>query len=231
MKKADKRKVNAEEIFRELVDIFKIKDRIGKVEINIGGVRAKYNGRDAIGDLLQEWLKNWFDKNNFYYRTHSDTQKFPDFLLQESDNEGLLEIKTFNAVKSPAFDIANFSSYSKALLSNPERLDADYLILSYRMENSQLRVEKVWLKKVWEIAGDSGPNPIKLQTKDKQPYNIRPVVWYSKRATYKPFTSKLEFVKAIDQTHSKYTDFTSSYNTNWFKNVSDKYLENTKTKL
>jgi type II restriction enzyme len=133
----EKRKVTASEIFTELVENFKIKDKIGSVEIKLGNITAKYNGKDAVGDLLQEWLGKWFNRENYYYRTKANTQEFPDFLLSETDNEGLLEIKTFNADASPAFDIANFDSYCTSLLNLPERLEADYLILSYKMVDSE----------------------------------------------------------------------------------------------
>ena len=201
----EKKKVSAKEIYNDLVNEFKIKEKIGSVEIKLGNISAKYNGRDAIGDLLQEWISNWFESRNYYYRTKDNTQEFPDFLLERNDDSGLLEIKTFNADASPAFDIANFNSYCKSLLTNPERLDADYLILSYKMKDSELSIDNVWLKKVWEIAGTSGVNPINLQTKYKQPYNLRPVKWYSSRkTTNRPFKSKIEFIEAIAKTHKKY---------------------------
>jgi type II restriction enzyme len=223
--------ITALELYTELVENFKIKEKIGSVEIKLGNVKAKYNGKDAIGDLLQEWLGEWMKSKKYYFRTKVNTQEFPDFLLHTTDEKGLLEVKTFNAEATPAFDIANFSSYSKSLLVIPERLDADYLIFSYKMENSELSVDNIWLKKVWEIAGTSGANPICLQTKDKQPYNIRPVKWFSEKAKNKPFTSKLEFVTAISQTHEKYNVYTKSYNKNWLKIVSEKYFKNTGIKL
>jgi len=227
-----KTKITASEFYTELVENFKIKDKIGSVEIRLGNITAKYNGKDAIGDLLQEWLGEWMKSKNYYFRTKENTQEFPDFLLCENDNQGLLEIKTFNANASPAFDIANYNSYCKSLLKNPERLDADYLILSYKMENSELSVHNVWLKKVWEIAGTSGANPINLQTKYKQPYNLRPVKWYSERKTKnKPFASKLDFIKAISETHLKYPTHSKSYSKNWLEKVKTKYLENTGVKL
>lgn len=95
----------------------------------MGKITAKYNGKDAIVDLLQEWMKS----KKYYFRTKVNTQKFPDFLLDTTDGKGLLEVKTFNALVTPAFDIANFSSHLKFLLIKPERLDADYLIFSYKI--------------------------------------------------------------------------------------------------
>ncbi|MGB1243505.1 MAG: NgoBV family restriction endonuclease [Chitinophagales bacterium] len=163
-------RVSATDIYNELVNNFDITNKIGSVEIKLGNVTARYNGKDAIGDLLQEWIGKWFDSKTYYYRTKTNTQEFPDFLLSDSDTEDFLEVKTFNADASPAFDIANFDSYCESLLTRPERIEADYLILSYKMIDGELRIDNVWLKKVWEISSPSGPNPIKIQTKRGQIY-------------------------------------------------------------
>lgn len=226
----ERKKVTAQDIYHELVDKFKIKEKIGSVEIKLGNVSAKYSGRDAIGDLLQEWIKNWMDSKNYYYRTKANTQEFPDFLLDEKDNTGLLEVKTFNADASPAFDIANFDSYCNSLLILPERIEADYLILSYRMINSELRIQNVWLKKVWEISSPSGPNAVKLQTKRGQIYNLRPCTWYSNRLSYPPFTSRMEFLSALADTHPHYAQCVS-YRENWLERVLQQYETNTGIKL
>lgn len=228
---AEKIKITAIEIYDKLLNEFKIQDQIGSVEIILGGISAKYYGRDAIGDLLQEWLGQWLRHNNYYYRTRVNTQEFPDFLLSEDDKSGFLEIKTFNANASPAFDIANFNSYSKSLLLKPERLDADYLILSYKMIDSILTIDNVWLKKVWEISGVSGANPIVMQTKLKQPYNLRPLNWNTKNSKNKPFANKIEFLNAMVETHIKYAHHSESYSENWLENVKAKYFENTGIKL
>lgn len=226
-----KKKVTANEIYHLLLNEFKIKEQIGSVEIILGGISAKYNGKDAIGDLLQEWLGEWLKQQNIYFRTKVNTQEFPDFLLAEDDKSGFLEIKTFNANATPAFDIANFDSYNKSLLIKPERLDADYLIFGYKMIDTILSVDNLWLKKVWEIAGTSGANPVNMQTKNRQPYNLRPIKWYAEKAKNKPFANKTEFINAISQTLEKYSHSTSSYSENWLENVKAKYFENTGTKL
>jgi hypothetical protein len=219
-------KVTAETIYTELVENFDIKNKIGSINLTLGDILVKYNGRDAVGHLLQEWISEWLKSKNYYFRTKPNTQEFPDLLLTDNDKTGLLEIKTFNASASPAFDIANFTSYCKSLLDFPERLNADYLILGYEMENGELKIKDVWLKKVWELAGTSGTNPINLQTKDSQPYNLRPVTWYSTRqTTNKPFTDKIEFLNAIKATHEKYPEYTSSYNDDWLSKVKTKYKE------
>ncbi len=220
------KKVTAKEIYNELINKFKLKDQIGSIEINLGNITAKYNGKDAIGDLLQEWLSQWLNYKKIYYRTKKNTQGFPDFLLSESDTSCFLELKTFNAEASPAFDIANFDSYCTSLLILPERIDADYLILSYKMNNSKLSIDNIWLKKVWELSSPSGPNPIKLQVKRKQIYNIRPCTWYSSRLSFQPFQNKNDFLEAISKTQNQYSQC-DKYKTNWLQNVKTKYFNNT----
>lgn len=226
----NKIKITASELYTELVESFKIKEQIGSVEIKLGNISAKYNGRDAIGDLLQEWLGEWMKSRNYYFRTKENTQEFPDFLLSESDTKDFLELKTFNADASPAFDIANFDSYCTSLLTIPERIDADYLILSYKMENSELSIDNIWLKKVWEMSSPSGKDPIKLQVKRNQIYNLRPCTWYSNRLKYNPFTNKKDFLKAISETHKHYPQC-DQYKENWLEKVSEKYFEHTGLKL
>ena len=223
----EKKKVTAHEIYDLLLNEFKIKEQIGSVEIILGGIPAKYKGKDALGDLLQEWIGEWLRQKNFYFRTRANTQEFPDFLLCDNDVSGFLEIKTFNASATPAFDIANFDSYNKSLLIKPERLDADYLILGYKMVDSVLSIENVWLMKVWEIAGTSGTNPINMQTKNKQPYNLRPIKWYAKSAKNKPFKDKESFLNAISETLKKYSHSTSSYSDDWLNRVKAQYTKNT----
>ncbi len=219
-------KITALEIYNQLVNEFKIKEQIGSIEITLGGISAKYNGKDAIGDLLQEWLGEWLNQKGYYFRELAHSQQFPDFLLTESPNSGLLELKTFNADASPAFDIANFGSYCTSLLVIPERIDADYLILSYKMIDAQLSIDNVWLKKVWELTSTSGTDPIKLQVKRNQIYNIRPCIWYSNRLKYNPFENKSDFLNAIAQTHDLYPQC-DQYKRDWLENVKERYLRNT----
>lgn len=227
---AEKRKVTASKIYDLLLNEFKIKEQLGSIEIVLGGISAKYNGKDAIGDLLQKWLNVFLKQQNFYFREPAHSQAFPDFLLSESSNSDFLELKTFNAEASPAFDIANFDSYYTSLLTIPERIDADYLILSYKMVDTQLSIDNIWLKKVWEITSPSGPDPIKLQVKRNQIYNIRPSTWYSQRLQYQPFENKNEFLKAISETHKMYPQC-DQYKKNWLETVKEKYFKNTGIKL
>jgi len=220
-------KKTANEIYDLLLNDFKIKEKTGTVEITLGGISAQYGCRDALGDLIQEWLGQFLSKNNIYFQNVTNTQDFPDFLLTEDTDKGFLEIKTFNAAASPAFDIANFNSYCLSLLSKVERLDADYLIFGYEMESGILKIKDVWLKKVWEISGESGTNPINLQTKYEQPYNIRPIRWYSDKSKNKSFTTRLAFVEALNNTRIKYKKNITPYSETWLDDVRTAYKNKT----
>jgi type II restriction enzyme len=226
----EKRKITASEIYDLLLNEFKIKEQIGSIEIKLGGISAKYNGKDAIGDLLQEWLREWLILNNFYFRQPKNTQAFPDFLLSENDNSDFLELKTFDATANPSFDIANFDSYCTSLLLIPERIEADYLIFSYKMVDSILSIDNLWLKKVWEMTSPSEKNPIKMQVKRGQIYNIRPCIWYSTRLKHLPFQNKNEFVNALSETFKSYPQC-DKYKENWLEKVSTSYFANTGIKL
>lgn len=231
IKKMDNRiKVTGQKIYDELVGTFDIKSKIGSINLILGDITVKYDGRDAVGHLLQEWIGEWMKSKNYYYRTKANTQEFPDFLLSESDTENFLEVKTFHANASPAFDIANFDSYCTSLLNVPERIESDYLILSYTMKNSELRISNIWLKKIWQISSPSEPNPIKIQTKRGQIYNLRPCTWYSNRLSYQPFNSKIDFLKALSNTLPHYEQC-RAYRNNWLENVVSKYEANRGIKL
>ena len=93
------------------------------------------------------------------------------------------------------------------------------------MIDYELRIENVWLKKVWEISSPSEPNHIKIQTKRGQIYNLRPCSWYARNPTYQPFSSRLDFVTALYNTQQNYPQC-NAYKTDWLRKVTDKYLEN-----
>jgi type II restriction enzyme len=140
-------------------------------------------------------------KENVEFEENTNSQTFPDFHLDtENKKKGLLEVKTFDWDRGPGFDLANFDSYCNSLLENAYRIDSDYLIFAYQMEGSQITIKNVWLKKIWELSCPSGTYPIKVQEKKQVIYNLRPATWYSERTTFKPFSSKEEFLSALNET-------------------------------
>ena len=167
----------------EIYDIL-IRDKItsnqGEITFDFLNISIKINQKSAIGDLFQEWFSAWLRDKDIQFRTKSNTQEFPDFLLDSSSNTtGLLELKTFDYNAGANFDIANFEAYCHSLQTEAYRLDADYLIFAYTLENCKFEIQELWLKKIWEIAGSSKKYPVKCQIKKDIIYNIRPSSWYS----------------------------------------------------
>ncbi|MCM3634263.1 NgoBV family restriction endonuclease [Paenibacillus camelliae] len=189
--------LTAQQIYEKL-----IKDNIyehkGSITMSLAGIDVIIKSTDTVGNNIQEWLNDWLYVNNVYHRTPDNSQNFPDFYLSESQNSNLLEVKSFYAPRRPAFDVANFDSYWKSLVTDPYRLDVDYLIFAYDLVDGQLSIRKVYLKKVWEITGKSTDYALNCQRKNGQIYNIRPVSFNSTRSNIiPPFNSKERFIAAI----------------------------------
>jgi len=202
----------------------KIKDELvrqksslkGGIKFSLGRYSVQINSKDGIGGLIEEWLGIWCDSNGFNIRRPrlGTSQTFPDYFV--GSNRHLLEIKTFNDEASPAFDLANFDSYCKSVADTPSRVDADYLIMSYKLNGGLLSIERVWLKKIWEITSPSARWALKTQTKKSVIYNIRPATWYASNLKYGVFQSKEDFVEALFKTQEQYKGFSyiEEYNKN-----------------
>lgn len=209
----------------------KITKSQGSIQFNFLNVAVDIKEKSAIGDLFQEWFAKWMETNNIEYRTPSNTQKFPDFLLDSTSNiKNLLEIKTFDDSRSANFDVANFEAYCRSIKTQAYRLDADYIIFAYLLVDGQFRIEKLWVKKIWEITGNSDRYPVKCQIKQDSIYNIRPISWNSKRAKFKPFNSRFNFVKALHKTLIQYPK-TKTLSNNWLNTVEQNYLSHTGQRL
>lgn len=177
-------------------------DRLfGKITFSLAGVVVDIDTTDTVGITLQSWLKQYMKDNNIYFSEPQNTQEFPDFFLDDVyPKQNMLEVKAFNYDRTPAFDIANFESYCSSVKEKPYRLDADYLIFGYIMDNSgNISVKKLWLHKIWEIAGDSERYPLKTQVKRDMIYNIRPNTAF-KTGHRGPFRCKEDFLLAIYKT-------------------------------
>jgi len=109
-------------------------------------------------------------------------------------------------------------------------LDADYLIFGYTFREGVLLIEKIWLKKIWEITSSSERFPVKTQVKQGVIYNIRPCTWWSNKSKYKSFDSKNSFVEALKHTQSIYNKTESQANA-WLKLVKENYKKWTKKDL
>ena len=141
-----------------------------------------------------------------------------------------MEVKTFDFRSSANFDVANFEAYCRSIETKAYRLDADYLIFAYDLVNGQFKIRKLWLKKIWEITGNSDKYPVRCQIKKDVIYNIRPITWYSNKARFKSFNSRLELVNALHKTLIQYPKTKISSN-NWLNTVKQNYLFHTGQKL
>ncbi len=195
---------------------------VGKIEMDLNGVKVKVKQKDVIGNVLQEWLCAWLKQNDIYYRP-AIGQTFPDFFLGKSNYKNLCEMKAYVAKRGPGFDIANFDSYWQSLESNPARLDSDYLIFAYNSdENGDITIKDVYVKKIWEITSNAEGCALKCQRKKGQIYNIRPCSFTSQKAKYKPFNNKETFLKALYQTVVNHTNKPSE-SKKWLKKVLENY--------
>ena len=224
-------KITSQELYNKLVDDYKIIGEEGVINFSLKNLTISVETRDTVGNLLQEWLKAWMKKEGLEFEENNNSQSFPDFHLDiENKKEGLLEVKTFDWNRGPGFDLANFDSYCNSLLQNAYRIDSDYLIFAYTMEGSKITIKNVWLKKIWELSCPSGTYPIKVQEKKQVIYNLRPGSWYSNKATYKPFSSKEDFLSALNETRYRYPQ-TRHSNGHWLSNVIKNYKAHTGVSL
>lgn len=191
------KKITSNELLNNLKDL---KGKTGQICFKLAGINLIIKNTDTIGVTLQLWLKEYFNKKNYFYMQPSNTQEFPDFYLNDTNpNDNMLEIKSFNYKRTPSFDIANFDSYCSEIEEKPYCLYADYLIFGYNMEDGIISIKKMWLKKVWEISGTSKKYPLKVQEKRNKIYNIRPNSYF-KNDKEPVFKNEIEFLTALFET-------------------------------
>lgn len=197
-------KINAHQLYTVLNQL-SLDKLFGKITFSFAGVVVDINTTDTVGITLQAWLKQFMINNGIYFSEPYNTQEFPDFFLDDIyPYQNMLEVKAFNYDRTPAFDIANFESYCSSVKDKPYRLDADYLVFGYVMDAyGNISIKKLWLHKIWEIAGTSERYPLKTQVKRNMIYNIRPNTDF-KFGRKGPFNSKEDFLFAIYHTLLSY---------------------------
>jgi len=218
-------KLTAQQLYDNLKDKANIIGKSGKINFSLLGVAIHVKTRNVVGDILQSWLEEWFIKNSIDYEIKENSQDWPDFYLNpDNKNASILEVKSFDRDRSPNFDIANFDAYINSLTTDAYRLDADYLIFGYKMDdNCNVIVTDLWLKKIWEICGPSQRYNIKTQVKKDIIYNIRPVTWYSEKAKYRAFKDKKKFLEAIEDTMKNYK-VRKNQAKEWIGKVNENYI-------
>lgn len=151
-----------------------------------------------------------------------NSQTFPDYYVWNDDEEKhYLEIKTFDNDASANFDIANFQSYCASLAEHPDRVYADYLIFAYTIKDGRLKIQEIYLKKIWEITCSSEKWPLKTQTKRNVIYNIRPSNFrgHSRGNRYPCFGSVDEFITALFDTEEQYLGRESQNKLRYLQNI------------
>ncbi len=224
-------RLSAQELYKKLVEDYQLIGQTGIINFTLKDLTVSIESKDTVGNLIQDWLVQWMKREQLSFEENPSSQTFPDIYLNVDDKKrDLLEIKTFDWERGAGFDLANFESYCGSLLTNAYRLDSDYLIIAYKMEDTKITIKNVWLKKIWELSGGSGTYPIKVQEKKQVIYNLRPINWYSDRSTFKAFDSKENFLKALNETRYQYSK-THHDNSHWLKKVIKNYAEHTGTIL
>ena len=208
---------NAIYLYKQLQNI-DLKNSIGRIEFSFGEITFNIDDtcKDICGAVIQQWVGKFMDKHEMKWSTPKNTQEFPDYFLEDK-TKTYLEVKSFDYNKGAAFDIANFESYTETLKEQPDKINTDYLIFGYTLnKEGELRIRKIWLKKIWEICCSSACYALKVQQKKKMIYNIRPSSWYSSKSKFKSFSSKKEFIIAFYKTLKKYPKTTNNAD-DWFK--------------
>lgn len=218
----------SQEIYDKLISE-NILNSSGQITATLLNIDCSVKSKSVVGDIIENWLQIFLEHHNINFSKPQNSQDFPDFLLQNENETIHLEIKSFDGSKSPNFDIANFQAYCESLLESPQRLDSDYLIFAYDLDQNsgELKITDLWLKKVWEISTWSDTHTLKIQQKKGMIYNIRPCVWYSDRAQFTPFSSRRDFVDAIDGIIKIYGPVNHLKRANWRTSIEKNYMDAT----
>lgn len=195
-------RLSAQEVYQKLIEEDKILELQGQIRFFLGDVDIIVKQKDVVGNIIQEWLQGWLDKRGIEYAPSENTQMPPDFFMNPYDRtKDLLEVKAFNRLASPGFDIADFRMYEEEIVDKPYMLDVDYLIFGYDMSNEGVvTIKDLWIKKVWQITRRMEDWALNLQIKQGVVHKIRPAVWYSDKGKYSTFQCLEDFISAIEET-------------------------------
>ncbi|MFZ8765465.1 NgoBV family restriction endonuclease [Enterococcus diestrammenae] len=195
---------------RSLDDLYQLallhlKGKRGNIVINLDGIPKISNSNDIIGNCLQEWIPRWLSERGLELQVHSgdsNTQAFPDFKATIDGYEYDMEVKCWNSLNSPGFDLANFDGLYRTLFNNPGKLNAKYLIFGYTPVTDGFIIQDIYLKNIWEITSKSQKYPIGLQVKQGNPYAIRPFAFHKRPDDC--FETRRDFVIALAETREMF---------------------------
>ena len=219
---------NIKKIFNNLkLDLANSKLK-GKITISLAGIDVVITGKDAVGNMLEEWFFKWATLNGHKLEKTNKSQKFPDYFVPEdSGNKSLLDIKSFNIKENPAFDMADAYAFLEMLLNDISKIDANYIIFGYSLDDKgNLIIENIWCKKIWEAVGKSKKNHITCQIRtpkgkdhsEGRLQKIRPYHFHKSRSKKKKFNTLLEFLETL-QKLLDYNKGTKSIYSDWLTKI------------
>ena len=193
-------KLSAQQVFNKLMLEDKILEEEGQIKFHFANVDIIVKQKDVVGNIIQEWLQGWLNKNGIDYAPNAcfpqwDT-RFLDFVAV-SDYVIQFLLLLIHAQKCGL----GVRMYEEELIDKPYMLYVDYLIFGYEMSDEGIvTIKDLWLKKVWEITRRMEDWPINLQVKSGVVHKIRPGVWYSEKNKMPMFKCVEDFLSAIEQT-------------------------------
>lgn len=187
----------------------------GSLNFTMGGIDFPVANKDVIGNIIQEWFGHYMISKKLKISLPQNSQTWPDFKIDSFNCN--IEVKSFNYTAGPAFDISNFAAYVSSLISNPERLYDNHFVFAYSSTNGAIKIEEIWLKKIWEITGPSDRNITELQVKRGVPYNIRPKKFYSDAVD--TYSDAVTFLTNLSKAIDKFQIKIGYSGSNWLKKV------------
>lgn len=220
--------------FNSLEDLYDfavqdIKDQLGTITIQIGGVPKISKSNDIIGNCVQEWIPQWLEDNGLELESNQHTQQFPDFTALLGGKRYDMEVKCWNCTNPPGFDLANFDGFYRSIYTDPKKLNAKYLIFGYKPTTHGFRIENIYLKNIWELTKPASKYPIGLQVKQNRPYAIRPFGFHKRPED--SFKNRKEFVRGIQQTRIQFPSDNVVSPSLWFESVEANFKKMTGEEL
>ena len=166
------------------------------IKANIGDGDVTYEGKDAVGSILEELMVGYLTKK-FKHLEEGQTSTPGDIV--DRKNDWKLELKAFT--KSANFDVYDIPKFFGKSLSKENWLaeamhKTDYLIFEYYFDPNKKRILKsVSYKKLHEILGYAGKHQISVQYSGGVYKKIRPSsstkTWTDKTKTPEEFVKYL----------------------------------------
>ena len=138
-----------------------------------------------------------------------------------------MDIKAFNINEDPAFDVADGYGFIEDLLVDISKLNADYIIFGYLLDDKgNLIIKEIWSKKIWQLIGKSPKNHITCQIRtlkgkdhsEGRLQKFRPYNFHKPRSQKNKFNTLLEFLESL-QLLLNYNNGTKSIYSDWLSKI------------